>query len=140
MKYYPFLTAANSKNINNKIANLTKHADIIRRIEDVIVVFASTILNAWVLTLLWKWFIVKPFNLPLLTLPMAYGMILVVQYLTSNINANTVYLQWLEIKKRMEDEDGYKISYTLNHIKTAIMIAKPVMFLIAGWITQAIFM
>lgn len=47
----------------------------------------SSILNGWVLTILWGWFIVPLFSLPPLSLPIAIGIALIIKMLTaSNIN------------------------------------------------------
>lgn len=43
-----------------------------------------TILSGYVLSVLWGWFIVPTFGLPLLTIPVAIGVMLVVAYLEAN--------------------------------------------------------
>jgi hypothetical protein len=52
----------------------------------VILPFAVTaiVLRGWVLTYLWLWFIV-PFGAPVLTIPMAIGLTLLVNYLSGAI-------------------------------------------------------
>lgn len=45
-----------------------------------------TILSGYVLSVLWAWFIVSTFGLPLLTIPVAIGIMLVVGYLTKQAN------------------------------------------------------
>lgn len=44
----------------------------------------SSMYNGWVLMKLWEWFIVPVFHLPMLTLPAAMGLSLVVHFLTYN--------------------------------------------------------
>jgi hypothetical protein len=41
----------------------------------------AIVLNAWVVSVLWKWFMVPIFHLPVLTIPMAIGTVLVINYL-----------------------------------------------------------
>lgn len=47
-----------------------------------------TILSGYVLSILWAWFIVSTFGLPLLTIPVAIGIMLVVSYLTKQADFN----------------------------------------------------
>jgi hypothetical protein len=42
----------------------------------------SSMYNGWVLMKLWEWFIIPVFHLPMLTLPAAMGLSLVVHFLT----------------------------------------------------------
>jgi hypothetical protein len=44
--------------------------------------FLSTIFNAWVLVILWGWFVVPTFGLPVLTIVKAVGISLVVKFMT----------------------------------------------------------
>jgi len=46
------------------------------------VVVIATILNGWVLTILWGWFIMPVFNFPALSLVPGIGLALIVSYLT----------------------------------------------------------
>lgn len=48
-------------------------------------IILGTVLNGWVLTILWGWFMVPIFNLPALTLVPAMGVALVIGYLTKNV-------------------------------------------------------
>jgi len=45
----------------------------------------SMILNGWAFAKLWAWFIVPSFGLPLLSIPVAMGVALVVTYLTYQV-------------------------------------------------------
>lgn len=47
-----------------------------------------TILSGCVLSLLWAWFIASTFGLPLLTIPVAIGVMLVVGYTTKQADFN----------------------------------------------------
>ncbi len=46
----------------------------------------SAVVNGWVLSILWGWFMVPTFGLPALSIPAAIGVALVVHYLTSEFN------------------------------------------------------
>lgn len=47
-----------------------------------------TILSGYALSILWGWFIVSTFGLPLLTIPVAIGIMLVVGYTTKQADFN----------------------------------------------------
>lgn len=47
---------------------------------------ASSILNGWVLSILWGWFLVPIFGLPPLSIPQAIGVYLVVGFLTKQMD------------------------------------------------------
>jgi len=44
----------------------------------------TTVLNGFVLTVLWRWFVVETFGLKSLTIPQALGIALVIGFLTSH--------------------------------------------------------
>ena len=46
------------------------------------------ILSGYVLSILWAWFITSTFGLPVLTIPVAIGVMLVVSYLTKQSDFN----------------------------------------------------
>jgi len=46
----------------------------------VIIGIWTTILSGWAITKLWSWFMVTTFNLPILTIPTAIGLCLMLQY------------------------------------------------------------
>lgn len=54
----------------------------------VFVMVFSTILNGFVLSTLWSWFIVPAFDLPVLRIPEAIGLAMVVGFLTYHYNEN----------------------------------------------------
>lgn len=51
-------------------------------------VIGCNIFSGFVLSILWGWFIVSTFGLPLLTIPVAIGIMLVVSYLTKQADFN----------------------------------------------------
>ncbi len=60
----------------------------------------SAMFNGWALTKLWGWFIVPVFHLPMLTLPMAMGLSLVVSFLTYQHQSTTTAKDDKEKKER----------------------------------------
>jgi hypothetical protein len=46
-----------------------------------VAIVAGTMLSGWVLTMLWAWFVTPTFGLPLLSIPQAIGLCLVVNML-----------------------------------------------------------
>ena len=56
----------------------------------------GSILNGWALTVLWGWFMVKAFELPHLSIPLAIGLALIVNFLT--------WREDLQTKKYEKDE------------------------------------
>lgn len=46
------------------------------------ILFLGTILNGWVFSILWEWFVAPVFGLPLLSIPAAIGVALCSSYLT----------------------------------------------------------
>jgi len=47
-----------------------------------LIVAYTVLMNGWALATLWRWFMVSAFHLPLLTIPAAIGVSLVVTYMT----------------------------------------------------------
>ena len=79
----------------------------------------SVTINGWALSVLWKWFIVPVFGAPILTIPAAIGVAMVVNYLTEKINMNN----------KDEREWGEKL-----FVGAFLAIAKPSFALLFGWI------
>lgn len=77
---------------------------------------ASVVLNGYVLSVLWGWFIVPVFGLPALTIPVAIGIALVISFLTHQLNLND------------GDETGWK--------QLAFSFLHPLLTLLAGWIVK----
>jgi len=50
------------------------------------IVVYSNVLNGWALSILWGWFIIKAFGLPVLSIPLAIGVALVVGYITHQVD------------------------------------------------------
>lgn len=50
----------------------------------IVAVIAGAITNGWALTMLWSWFIVPVFGLPILSLPQAIGVAMVITFLTKH--------------------------------------------------------
>jgi Na+(H+)/acetate symporter ActP len=51
---------------------------------------ASSIWSGYVLSILWGWFIVPTFGLPMLSIPVAIGLALIVSYLTKQMAESRV--------------------------------------------------
>ncbi len=82
------------------------------------------IVNAFVLTKLWAWFIVKTFNLPQISKSVAYGISLIVTLLTVNLSALS--------QNKTADDNSQNVFYTI--------ILSPWMILLAGWVVYSMFM
>lgn len=55
-----------------------------------LVLALSSILNGWVLSILWGWFISPVFGVPLITVGQAIGLAMVISYLTyQHVDSNT---------------------------------------------------
>ena len=76
------------------------------------------ILNGCVLSILWAWFIASTFGLPLLTIPVAMGIMLVVSYLTKQADFNN------------QDREDYQ--YRIN----VLQVVKPLAALVVGWVIK----
>lgn len=77
-----------------------------------------TILNGWVLSVLWAWFLVPSFGLPALKIPAAIGIATVVGMLTS---------QYIHNNESEEDEMVARVSHS---------VAVPVVSLIIGFVAR----
>ncbi len=55
----------------------------------VLLIAVSAILNGWVLSIMWSWFIVKTFGLAPLSIPAAIGLAMVVGFLTKSYNSKS---------------------------------------------------
>lgn len=51
------------------------------------IIALSAILDGWVLSIIWKWFFVSTLNLPIINVPQAIGIALVVGFLTKETNS-----------------------------------------------------
>ena len=85
-----------------------------------LVLVVVSILNGYVLSILWGWFIVPTFEAPELSVVAAIGISLVVSYLTHQEN---------EYKK---EKDGLSAEKVVSAIAT--VTAKPLVVLLFGWI------
>lgn len=88
----------------------------------VVLLVVSSIFNGYVLSVLWGWFIVPVFNLPVLTVVPAIGIAMVVSYLTYQYNKS--------------DEDDNKISSEKIGKLIAMAILRPLLALFFGWIVH----
>ena len=79
--------------------------------------FFSAVWSGYVLTILWGWFIVPAFKLPVLSIPVAIGMTLMIRYLTRGGGSHT---------KKEENEEWYMTFF--------MAFAKPLVVLFFGWI------
>jgi Na+(H+)/acetate symporter ActP len=55
---------------------------------------ASSIWSGYVLSILWGWFIVPTFGLPMLSIPVAIGLALIVSYLTKSVSNTKTDWGW----------------------------------------------
>ena len=69
---------------------------------DISCILISTLWGGYVLTILWKWFIVATLHFPQISIPSAIGLLLVVSFMThqfgyieNKIDLNTYFLQRL---------------------------------------------
>lgn len=85
----------------------------------VLMVPITALLNAWVLTLLWGWFLV-PFGLPSIGVAHAYGLSVLVTFL--NYNAKRSYLD------SQEDMDWF--------VFLVLSVVAPLLALLLGWVAQ----
>ena len=90
----------------------------------IIVAFAlaitvGAIINGWVLSILWEWFIAPVFNLPSLSLPLAIGLALVISYLT---------YQNIDCKPKESDDGDAVIKLVM------VMVLRPLLVLFFGWV------
>lgn len=76
------------------------------------------ILSGYVLSILWVWFIVSTFGLPLLTVPVAIGIMLVVGYMTKQADFNN------------SDREDYQKRINV------VQIVKPLSALAVGWVVK----
>lgn len=76
------------------------------------------IISGYVLSILWAWFIVSAFGLPVLTIPVAIGVMLVVSYLTKQADFNN------------SDREDYQMRVNV------VMIVKPLAALVVGWVIK----
>ena len=114
--------------------------NIILNIEKLVIMLCATVYSAYTLTMLWKWFIIGTFGLPMLTLPVAYGIVLISFFLTTApINPFDMYEQYFKIRDIIETDDC-NILYRLYHILTGYWICKPTLVLLSGWIVKTVFM
>lgn len=83
------------------------------------VVALSAIINGWVLSILWGWFIVPVFNIPAISVEQAIGLAMVVSYLTyQHINADS--------KRKSKGESTVELFVAL--------LARPLITLLFGYI------
>lgn len=83
-------------------------------------VLGSALIHGWVLTYLWKWFVIPFFGLPILPITYAMGLALIVSLLTTN--SNLAYIK-----------DEFKIK---KGIQIFASLSTPLITLFFGWIIQ----
>jgi phosphoglycerol transferase MdoB-like AlkP superfamily enzyme len=82
----------------------------------IFLIIVSFIVDGLVLSILWKWFIVSIFNLPLLTIPSALGLSFLISYM------------------KPYKKDGLKKEDLAEAITAAIV--QPIIFLLLGYIVH----
>jgi hypothetical protein len=86
----------------------------------------AAIINGWVLSLLWLWFIVGIFGLPALSIPQAIGISLIVGFLTPQAISST---------KLPKKEDG-----TTDYVPAITALLRPFIMLLWGWFVYTYFL
>ncbi len=88
-----------------------------------LLIVVSALLNGWVLSILWGWFIVPTFGLPKLSVVTAIGIALTVHYLT--------YQYHKEAKSEQDDELGILFMRSFLFV-----IFQPLLALMVGWVVH----
>lgn len=88
----------------------------------VITIILSSVLNGWVLSILWSWFIVPYFSLPKISIAIAIGISLIVAMLTH------------QESNKKEDKEETLTSIVITMLIKAI--ATPAIFLVFGWVVH----
>ena len=83
-------------------------------------IIVSSIWRGYVLSILWAWFLVPAFGLPVLSIPSAIGLSLVVSMLTNHRTGREV-------------EEKGRIWTTLS-----LPFAGPALFLLCGWVVHGV--
>lgn len=81
-------------------------------------IIVSVLLNGYVLSVLWGWFIVPVFGLPALSIPVAIGLALVVSFLTKDVT----------IDDSSDKQNAGK--------KLVVIMLRPLLVLFTGWIVK----
>lgn len=89
----------------------------------ILLLVLSAIINGFVLSILWSWFIVPLFGLPTLTIPQAIGISMIVSYLTrhSVLSGNEKQREWLDV---ISDLISWVIAYPLFVLFTAWVVVQ----------------
>jgi len=82
----------------------------------------SYVINGWVLSLLWRWFLV-PFDFPVLSIPQAIGISLVIGFLTHQVP-----------HKHCKDDRSKDDKLTDSIAENAAFLVFPLFALGVGWI------
>ena len=85
------------------------------------VIVLSALVNGWTLSILWKWFMVPVFGLPMLSIPQAIGIAMVIGYLTFQNND-------AQEKERSTTE---RVIFWV-----ALIVLRPLITLAFGWIVH----
>jgi len=85
-----------------------------------VLLVVSTLLNGWVFSILWAWFIIPVFGLPALTIGQAIGLSMVVTFLT---------YQYV---------DNQKSDKETNYAVIVLPLAKPFMYLAIGYVVKLV--
>jgi hypothetical protein len=86
----------------------------------IVIIIASTIWKGYVLTVLWKWFVVPAFGLPLINIPTAIGICSIMTFLTM---------------RHKTGQDERDLSERVSEALILSMIS-PAIFLFGGWIVK----
>ena len=86
-------------------------------------------LDAWVATYMWMWFVVPMFNLPILTVPTAMGIIITLRLFRGQIDTYS---------KPTEDQTPAEKKQATGKLFT--MLLSPLCVLLLGWLIQHFWM
>ena len=86
-----------------------------------VILVLSSVLNGFVLTILWKWFMIPVFSLPAINVPQAIGISMLISFLTHQQNGN-----------KKEDKEQFELWVSL--LFNALL--NPLLVLGIAWIVQ----
>lgn len=90
-----------------------------------VILLISSLINGWVLSLLWAWFLVPTFHLPYLTLVQAIGLMLTVKVVTHRFNTDS------DLDEGIETYVGKAIGSAISYV-----FIYPLLELLFAWVVH----